>query len=115
MEMTLASLPPQIRYENGRFLPGTVPNPGGRPKGFGAYIREQTDGGRELVDFALALVRGKKKAPWRQRLEAFLWLSDHGWGRPAMTVPDLPPGASTLTIREVVLQRMIDDAGLADE
>ena len=41
------------------FLPGQTGNPGGRPKGMSAYVRETTDGGREMVDLMVAIMRGE--------------------------------------------------------
>jgi hypothetical protein len=63
------------------FRPGESGNVGGRPKGFGALIREQTRDGAELVDFALSILRGKRGAKLDQRLDALCWLADRGWGK----------------------------------
>ena len=49
---------PQNRTPTGRFPKGASGNPGGRPKGIAAYVREQTKEGTELVDLML-LVGGK--------------------------------------------------------
>lgn len=73
------------RSARGRpFAPGVSGNPGGRPRGFASYIREQTGEGRELVDFALGVLRDDT-APGRSRLDALRWLADRGFGR----VPEL--------------------------
>ncbi len=61
------------------FRPGQSGNPGGRPKGLGAYIRAQTRDGEELVDIALEIVRSKANV--RRRIEALHWLADRGWGK----------------------------------
>lgn len=88
--------------------PGQSGNPGGRPKGVGAYIREQTKDGREMVDFALAVMRGRRKAPIKQRLEALYWLSDRAFGRSPLPLPELPEGTEKLTIREIVVELVGD-------
>lgn len=41
------------------FLPGQSGNPGGRPKGLTALVREQTNDGQELVDLMTSVLRGK--------------------------------------------------------
>ena len=68
------------------FLPGWSGNPGGRPRGFGHYIRKQTRDGKELVDLVLTVFRGQtvngRKPTIRDRVEAATWLSDRGFGRP---------------------------------
>lgn len=71
---------PENRGVNGRFLPGNNANPGGRPKGFAAMIREQTGGGKELVDFALKILRSRLEDT-RVRLQAMEWLADRGFGK----------------------------------
>ncbi len=61
--------------------PGQSGNPLGRPKGFGALIREKTRSGRELVNFALRVMRGKVEGfSSSHRFEAMKWLPDRGWG-----------------------------------
>ena len=66
------------------WLPGQSGNPGGRPKGLAALVRAQTNDGAELVTFMLAVLRGRKKAPLRLRMEAAAWLADRGFGRVPM-------------------------------
>jgi hypothetical protein len=56
------------------------PNPGGRPKGLAALVREQTKDGQELVRFMLGVLRGRK-TPLRLRMEAAAWLADRGFGK----------------------------------
>lgn len=92
------------------FLPGQSGNPGGRPKGLRSLIREQTGDGAELVAFALDVLRGKRRAMMRQRLEALYWLADRGFGKSPLTLPELPPGFESVTIREIVIERT-DGAG----
>jgi hypothetical protein len=63
------------------WAPGVSGNPGGRPKGLAALVREETADGAELVTFMLAVLRGRKKAPLRLRMEAAAWLADRGFGK----------------------------------
>ena len=68
------------------FLPGNSANPGGRPKGLASLVREQTREGEELVRFMLSVLRGRKKAPLRLRMEAAAWLADRGFGKVAQPI-----------------------------
>ncbi len=63
------------------FAAGNSANPGGRPKGIASLVREQTKDGAELVLFMLSVMRGRKKAPLRLRMEAAAWLADRGFGK----------------------------------
>jgi hypothetical protein len=90
---------PQNRGENGRFTPGNRANPGGRPKGIASLVREQTKDGAELVAFMLSVLRGRKKAPLRLRMEAAAWLADRGFGKALQQMELSSPGAEQLVIR----------------
>jgi len=69
-----------LRVVGTPFLAGRSGNPGGRPKGLAALVREQTKDGQELVRFMLGVLRGRK-TPLRHRLEAAAWLADRGFGK----------------------------------
>lgn len=75
---------PQNRDEAGRFIRGMSGNPGGRPKGMGVYILEQTNEGKEMVDFMLQLLRGELTNDLRVQAQAATWLADRSLGRPAV-------------------------------
>jgi hypothetical protein len=72
---------PENRGPSGRFLPGRPsPNPGGRPKGLAALVREETREGAELVAYMLAVLRHPKQ-PTALRMAAAQWLADRGFGK----------------------------------
>ena len=68
------------------FLPGQTGNPGGRPKGMSAYVRETTDGGREMVDLMVQVMRGETingmKPKIKDQMDAAGWLADRAIGKP---------------------------------
>lgn len=85
------------RDARGHWLKGSVPNPGGRPKGLAARVRALVDVD-ELIEAALRVLRGK---PYRvddgaggynvmPTMNDFKWavqfLSDRGWGLPNVNV-----------------------------
>ena len=76
---TAGNRPPEGR----RFVKGRSGNPGGRPRGLVAAIREHTKDGEQLVDFMLRVFRGEfLMAKLRDRIDAATWLADRGFGRP---------------------------------
>lgn len=74
--------------------PGHSGNPGGRPKGLAAYIREQTQDGKELVDFLLDVMRGKEKlfCKMGDRMKAVEMLIDRSEGRVKQVVDEPEDG-----------------------
>jgi hypothetical protein len=80
------------------FKKGQSGNPGGRPAGLAAYIRQKCgDDGKNLTDFWLLVVYGTdqeikrrlgcKAAPsFRDRMAAADALADRGYGKPKDTV-----------------------------
>ncbi len=67
------------------FPKGTSGNPGGRPRGLAAYVRENTDGGAEIVDLMLGVMRGDviggQVPRVRDRMDAATWLADRAFGK----------------------------------
>ncbi len=89
---------------------GRSPNPGGRPKGLVALVRDQTDDGAELVAFMLRVLRGKRQ-PLRYKFEAACWLADRGFGKALQQMELSGPGGETLTIRIEYGDEAADDVG----
>jgi len=70
-----------------QFKPGQSGNPGGRPRGLVARVRELTDDGAGLATFFRRVFQGKplegKSLPTlRDRMAAATWLADRGFGKP---------------------------------
>ena len=87
------------------FAPGVSGNPLGRPKGsagLAALINAETNGGHELVTFALKVLRGSPLTVTigegedakietvvptvKERLTALDWLGDRGFGKPLQAI-----------------------------
>jgi hypothetical protein len=68
------------------FRPGESGNPGGRPKGLAALVREKTNDGKFLVEQMMKLARGQSiikgtKPKHSDVTAAVEWLADRGFGR----------------------------------
>ena len=73
------------------FRPGESGNPGGRPKGLAALVREKTNDGKFLVEQMMKLARGqsiiKGSKPKHSDVTAAVeWLADRGFGKCLSTV-----------------------------
>lgn len=60
--------------------PGQSGNPGGRPKGLAAYIREHTLDGRDLADFLIRVLAGAQGFKGADRIKACEILLNRGFG-----------------------------------
>ena len=74
-----------IRTRAGQFRKGASGNPGGRPQGFGVYIRKRTKDGETIADFMLAVMADPNRK-LDQRMEAAAWLADRAFGKPAQVL-----------------------------
>jgi len=85
------------------------PNPGGRPKGLSAYIRERTLDGRDLVDFLLNVTKGGEKVfcKMSDRLKACEMLLDRGlWPKSPGLEPSGPEVRPLLDLSQLTDQEL---------
>lgn len=114
------------------FKTGTCTNPGGRPKGFAAMVRDKTHSGLELVEIALKVMRGKlmverisydqdgnervtKESPAiKDRLQALQWLADRGWGKSMETIALANPDGTNLISPDMLAAAALLAKGLPE-
>src|SRR5262245_25079110 len=92
--------------------PGVSGNPGGRPKGLAALVRQETAEGEELVRFMLRVMRNRRQS-MRVRMEAVAWLADRGFGKPMQQVEMSGAEAGPLTVK-IQYTDETDEAELAE-
>lgn len=95
-----------------QWKPGQSGNPNGRPKDvdrLAQYIREQTNGCRDVAMFMMKVMRGEFgtqfKAP--DRLRAAEWLADRGVGKAKEIAGDAPIPLAELSDEELMLLERI--------
>ena len=88
-----AAVPPPKKKgkpRGGSWKKGTSGNPGGRPKGLAARVREQMPE-EELVAGQVRIAKGLKVAGMKPSLADVMrareWLTERGWGKAAMFAP----------------------------
>jgi hypothetical protein len=92
------------------FAPGVSGNPGGRPRGLVAAIRQATEDGGELVAFMVRVFRGQEpKATLRDRVAAATWLADRCFGRPPQAVSvALDSGQEARELQEARVRALLE-------
>lgn len=82
------------------FQKGQSGNPGGRPKGLAATIRERTRDGLDIVEFMQSVLCGKVKgAKVADRIAAGKFLAEHGFGKPVQQLDH----TGKVTLEELVV------------
>ena len=75
------------------FPKGVSGNPGGRPKGLAACVRELVgDDGRRIADFMLSVLDDETERT-ETRIQAATWLADRGFGKAPGTMDAAGTGA----------------------
>ena len=76
------------RSDDGKWLPGTSPNPGGRPRGLASKVREVTRDGADPIQILVNVLEGNVAGTRvKDQIEASKILLDKGFGK-ATTVID---------------------------
>ena len=69
------------------FKPGVTGNPGGRPKGLAALVREKTKDGQDPIGFLVRVLKGKiRGVKMEHRIAAAKELLDRGFGRAVQAI-----------------------------
>ena len=94
------------------FPKGVSGNPGGRPRGLAAYVRENTGDGKEMVDLMATIMRGETIdgiAPRiRNRMEAASCLADRAFGKPTTQIEATSRSMSVdMTLSEMSSDKLV--------
>jgi hypothetical protein len=81
------------------FKPGQSGNPGGKTMGLAKLIKKQTKDGKEIVAFMLGVMRGEGRPPWKQRVDAAMWLGDHVFGKAPQEITGESGGPLIVTLK----------------
>tara|TARA_Y100000310_G_scaffold319113_1_gene373988 strand:+ start:724 stop:1155 length:432 start_codon:yes stop_codon:yes gene_type:complete len=90
-----------------QFQPGVSGNPGGRPGGLAARVREATKDGQDPIDFLIRVLRNSPKLPQlslSHRIDAAKELLDRGFGKSVQYSEDVTPNRRPL--QGVTLQQI---------
>ena len=95
------------------FPKGVSGNPGGRPRGLAAYVRESTGNGHEMVDLMTSIMRGETidgTAPRiRDRMDAASWLADRAFGKPTTQIEATSRSMNVdMTLSEMTSERLLE-------
>lgn len=95
------------------FPKGVSGNPGGRPRGLAAYVRENTDGGEEIVELMVSVMRGDviggQVPRIRDRMDAATWLADRAFGKPVASVEAITRSVNVdIELRELPTKQLLE-------